>query len=323
MPSEATIKQKIINWAAGFPGVSGTNVGSGFSGTSTAGSLPGMPRAGRWTRNDVTGHLFTNLPSAGNAFMPSHPRVNRQPFEERFFQKPGISGDRPGTDAATIEVALVTNPNFIVVGTNATSALCTFNASGGVKLTTAGANNDQEILAVATTTNASGWKLATMTPAECPTFEQVVVTSSVITSQKVFSGLKLTNTPLAATDDDQAYFLYDTGNTDSTSAVNWIAVMSVAGTDHFVDTGVVVAASTKYHFMIQVDPNGIPYMFINGNMVAFGLGKVAGTSGVGVTTSAGALTAAAALQPFCGVQALTAAARNASFRYVYCEKNIV
>ena len=68
--------------------------------------------------------------------------------------KPGLNADILSTTEATREIA---DPYFEVLGTNMTSALCTFNAEGGVTLTTAGADADQAILAPHLDANQSAW----------------------------------------------------------------------------------------------------------------------------------------------------------------------
>jgi hypothetical protein len=129
----------------------------------------------------------------------------------------------------------------------------------------------------------------------------------------IYAGLKLTATHVTATDDDQAYFLYDTGNTNSVSATNWQFCTSRGGTDTFVDTGVAVAASTDYDLLIQVDGNRCPRAYINGVLVAVGGGTATGTA----TGSTNVLTDAITFLKSFGVKSLaTASSKSASFHPV-------
>ena len=60
-----------------------------------------------------------------------------------------------------------------------------------------------------------------------------------------WAGLKLTNTPVYATDADQAYFLYssndDTGSLTTNGKLHF--VYSVGGTDYITDLGIAVAVA--------------------------------------------------------------------------------
>jgi hypothetical protein len=89
------------------------------------------------------------------------------------------------------------------------------------------------------------------------------------------------------TDDDQVKFSYLQG-TDT----NWQANVSIGGTDTTADSGVLVTASSVYHFAIRIDRDRLARFYINNRLVH-------------VTT---ALTDAIDLLPYLGVQAGTATA---------------
>jgi hypothetical protein len=101
--------------------------------------------------------------------------------------------------------------------------------------------------------------------------------------------LKLTNTEAVATDDDQAFFRFD-----STDDTTWKCVSSVAGTDTSADSGLTVAANTTYHLRIEIDSDRKAHFFINDDEVAI----------------SAALTNDVDLIPYVGVQGDTTAAKT-------------
>ena len=108
------------------------------------------------------------------------------------------------------------NRNFEVLGTNMTSELCTFNTSGGITMTTAGGANDQAILAPHLDTNQTSWT-STLFGTHNELEFQTSVSIDSISNSTFWVGLKLTNTPVIATDADQAFFVFDTQNKTSAS----------------------------------------------------------------------------------------------------------
>ena len=61
------------------------------------------------------------------------------------FTKPGLNANID--QASTVEVQRALNRNWEALGTNMTTALCTFNTtSAGIVATTAGADQDQAII---------------------------------------------------------------------------------------------------------------------------------------------------------------------------------
>ena len=160
----------------------------------------------------------------------------------------------------------VANKDFEVLGTNMTTALCTFSATGGITLTTAGASADSAIVLPHLSTNQSAWKSTLWVTDSSPSFGAKIVTGASIASTSIWSGFKLTNTPVTATDDDQAFFRLD----DATNGGRWQAVYSIAGVDVAYDTGVSSAASTAYSLEISIDAARVPKFFINGDHVCTG-----------------------------------------------------
>lgn len=200
--------------------------------------------------------------------------------------KPSINAD---INSATEAVREIADPDFEVLGTNGTSALSTFYAEGGITFTTAGADNDQMILVPHLDANQSAWEQVTWGTDQETIWECMVRTTATITSMTIWAGLKLTNTSVTATDDNQAFFRYAA----ATNSGRWQALYSIGGTDTAVDTGIAVAASTSYRLRVAIDASRIARFYINGVLVA----------------TSTALTDTTDLKPYIGVQANTGAAR--------------
>jgi hypothetical protein len=187
---------------------------------------------------------------------------------------PGLTADLipasadDGNDGATkAEIALmnVTNTDFEILGTNASSDDVTYDADGGILFTTDGADGDGIILLPHLTAGQSPWSGTTWGTENDVIWECSIRTGAAITNSIIWAGLKLTNTDVIATDDDQAYFRYENG----INSGKWQTVDSATDVDNAQDSGVTVAVSTVYHLKIVVI-SLIPYYYINGVLVATG-----------------------------------------------------
>lgn len=174
--------------------------------------------------------------------------------------KPGLNADMASGTEATREVA---DPDFEILGTNGTSALCTFNAEGGITLTTAGADGDQMILLPHLDTNQTAWTNVTWGTDRKTEWEAHIQSGGSIASSNVWAGLKLTNTSVTATDANQVFFRYE----DDVNGGKWQAIYSIGGVDTETDTGIAAAADTMYYFKITIDSSRIARMYINGTLV--------------------------------------------------------
>lgn len=201
--------------------------------------------------------------------------------------KPGVNGDILSATEATREIA---DPAFEVLGTNAVSGSTAINAEGGVTLTTAGASGDQVIVAPHLDASQTAWSAVTWGTDKATAWECRIRTGAAITDCVIWAGLKLTNTSVVATDNDQAFFRY----APATNSGKFQAVYSIGGTDVSADTGVTVAVSTAYHLRIEIDASRVPRFYINGVLVATGT----------------ALTNTTDLIPYVGVEASAAAAKT-------------
>lgn len=198
-------------------------------------------------------------------------------------------------------VGVAANLDWELQGTNAANSNVNFADGGGIVLTTAGADNDQMILAPHADTKQTGlanWKWNTN---DRVGFACRIKTDAVITGALIVAGLGLTAAMDEGTDDDQILFTYDTDNSDTTFKVN----VSIDGSDEEYDTGVTVAADTDYILEMKIDGQRIPRFWIDGVPV----GPIEGNL-------SDPLAADHDLKPYVGVQALTGAARALGVRAI-------
>lgn len=127
--------------------------------------------------------------------------------------------------------------------------------------TASAADNDEALYFPLAT---SGWNVS-MAPSTSVInyWETIVRTPSSLATTMIWAGLKLTGTGVVATDDDQAYFLYD----PDISTTTWRCVSSVNGTDTTASSGVTIAASTTYRLGIVIGTDLKARFYINGTLV--------------------------------------------------------
>jgi len=262
----------------------------------------------------------------------SDPAMDARRFylEEWFLQRPGLNANID--QASTVEVQRALNRNWEALGTNMTTALCTFaTTSAGILATTAGADQDQAIITPHLDTAATAWAGCLWGTENSVHFETSIMLPA-LDNQKVWAGLKLTNDQLVATDDDQAYFKYQTDATNSEAFTDfsvWHFVHSIGGTDYITALPVTVAANTPYHLKIEIDSDRKATIFINGVQynVANTAGSTGGTTatavqpGVQVTKTA-ALTDDVDFIPYVGIEAGAAAAEAVNVHHVCMSRNV-
>jgi len=202
--------------------------------------------------------------------------------------KPSLNADIQNAAEGT---RMIADPDFEVIGTNMTSALCTFNAEGGITLTTAGADGDEAILQPHQDANQTAWKQVTWGTDQETVWECLLKTGANITNAIIWAGLKLTSAEAKGTDNDAVYVRYE----DDVSGGVWEVEDSIGGVDVVTNTGLAVAVSTKYRIKIVIGADRIARVYINGALVR--------------TTAA--LTNATDLIPYIGVAADGAAAAKA------------
>ena len=275
---------------------------------------------------DSTTGLISDRTQSGDA---AHD-TRRYYLYESFLQRPALNAvaSAPLTDAdataaandAIIVARAIASRNFEVLGTNMTTALCTFNAtSAGIVLTTATADEDQAILAPHLDTNQSAWQV-TKWGTENQVDWECSINPNAIDNQKLWAGLKLTNDQLVATDDDQAYFKFQTDATNSEAFTDFTKlhfVHAIGGTDYISQLPITVAANTIYHLRIQINSARQAAIFVNGIQynVTSTSGSTGGTAVTTGTTRTAALTDDVDLIPYIGIEAGAAAAEAVDVHY--------
>jgi hypothetical protein len=273
------------------------------------GSRSGLPAVGEAAKAPP-GHLFvdwvdsswfTNEGTPDSALYTGPGRHHS--LIERFEKRPALNAvialDETSNAAAYLARNLA-NKDWEAQGTNMTTALATFADGGGVKLTTAGAADDQAIITPHLDTNQSAWAAWKWNTNDECIFECVIEIGDVTELQTIFAGFKLTNAAVIATDNDQAAFFFS-GN-DAT----WSCVSSNNGTDDTTVSSVAVASSINYHLKIVVDSARVPRFYVNGVLAATG----------------DALKADVDLKPFIGIHASDNTEPFIIVRCVRCGKTL-
>ena len=251
--------------------------------------------------------------------------ARRAYLEEDFMQRPGINANID--QVSTVEVQRALNRNWEALGTNMTTALCTFATTGaGVLVTTATADQDQGILLPHLDTAATAWA-GTLWGTENSVHFETSLQIPALDNQKVWTGLKLTNDQLVATDANQMFFKYQTDATNSeafTDFTKWHFVHSIGGTDYISVLPITVAINTPYHFKIEVDSDRKAAIFVNGIQynVTTTAGSTGGTAVTTGTTKTAALSNDVDLIPYVGIEAGAAAAEAVNVHYVACSRSV-
>jgi hypothetical protein len=253
-------------------------------------------------------------------------------LEEWFNRRPGLNANLDA--ASTVEVQRTLNYDWEALGTNMTSALVTFGATtGGILATTAGADQDQAIICphldndgTADTGAITAWS-GCQWGTENETHWETSIMLPAIDNQNVWAGLKLTNAPELATDDDQAYFNFltdaDNSGQSFTDFTKLHFVYSVGGTDYISQLPITVAANTPYHLKIKIDSDRKATIFVNG--IQYNVTQTSGsTGGTAVTavqpstvaTKSLALTNDVDFIPYNGIEANAGAAEALNTHFV-------
>lgn len=210
----------------------------------------------------------------------------RKVLVENFKQLPSLNAS----------IGVSTNLDFEILGTNASADDVTYDATNaGILLTTDGADNDQIIILPHLDTNQTAWTGTKWGTENQVIWEAAIKTGASVATVLIWAGLKLTNTPTIATDDDQVFFRFSTDDTNTT----WRCISSVGGVDTNTNSAVTVAADTQYYFKIEIDSDRKANFYINGDRVH----------------RTGALTNDVDLIPYIGVQSLSAAADTLIVNY--------
>ena len=274
--------------------------------------------------------LFTETTSTGldsdRTLGTTAKDARRVYLDEWFLQRPGLNANID--QVSTVEVQRALNRNWEALGTNMTTALCTFaGTSGGVKATTAGADQDQAIITPHLDTAATAWA-GCLWGTENSVHWETSIQLPAIDNQNVWAGLKLTNAPELATDADQAYFQFLTDADNSGQAFTDFTklhfVHSINGTDFISQLPITVAADTIYHLKIEIDSDRKAAIFVNGIQynVSSTSGSTGGTAVTTGTTKSGALKNDVDLIPYNGIEANAGAAEALITHYICMSRNV-
>jgi len=265
------------------------------------------------SENSTTGEISDNTSTS-----VSTRDTRRYYLSESWKKRPALNAvlntafsDADATAAANTAIRLaekVANKDFEILGTNMTTALVTFDSDrAGIIITTAGADQDQAIIAPHLDTNQTswtsvGWGTENQVEWEC------AISTNAIDNQKWWAGLKLTNDQLVATDANQAFFKFQTDATNSEAFTDYTLlhfVHSIAGTDYISALPITVAANTLYRLKITIDSNRKASIFVNGIQynVTTTSGSTGGTAVTTGTTPTAALTNDINLIPYIGIEA--------------------
>ncbi len=250
--------------------------------------------------------------------------TRRYYLEEWFKQLPKLNAvniiDPDADDASALALHVSANKDFEVLGTNMTSALSTRNSTAaGIVLTTAGADQDQAILAPHLDSNQTAWT-GTLWGTENQVSWECSLNTNAIDNQKLWAGLKLTNDQLIATDANQAFFKFQTDATNSEAFDDYTLlhfVHSIGGTDYISALPITVAANTNYHLKIEFDSARKMSIFVNGQQynITSTSGSTGGTAVTTGTTKSAAMTDDIDLIPYIGIEAGAAAAEAVDVHY--------
>ena len=243
---------------------------------------------------------------------------DRYYLEEYFAQLPGINADLVNTTETTAQPV---NKNFEILGTSGTSALATRSTTrAAMTITTAATDETQMIVAPHLDAKQTAWTSVLWGTENQVEWECSVTTAANIADVKIWAGLKLTNDQLNTTDDDQAFFKFQTDATNSETFTDFTLLhfcYSLAGTEYVSALPITVAASTNYHLKIKFDSNRQMAIFVNG--VQYSVTGTAGTAGTAVAAGSGlslAMTDNVDLIPYIGIEAGTGTAKALDVHFV-------
>jgi len=211
-----------------------------------------------------------------------------------------------GPPQANADIAVDADLQWEIQGTNATSLSSAVHAEGGgIRMVTAGADDDQVILFPHADTQQGSIADLNFATDDEPAFAASITTGDAITLSTIYAGFVLTSAVDETTDANQAKFTYDTDDSDA----NWQANWSIAGTDTEIDTGISVEADTNYLLVLRINSS---------REAQFLIGK--GDSPLEIVATSGSLTTGVDLVPYVAVQARTGAARHIELRRLSLSK---
>ena len=141
------------------------------------------------------------------------------------------------------------NRDFKVFGTNMTTTLCEFNTNNpGILIKTAGADQDQAIIAPHTSSHSietswtnTKWGTENQLEWEC------AINIPVVTDVKVWAGINLSSEQLLESNNDKLFFKFQTDSTNSETFTDFTKlhfIHSIAGTHYVSELPITVEADT-------------------------------------------------------------------------------
>jgi hypothetical protein len=224
-------------------------------------------------------------------------QLERKTFQDKF---------EVGVPQTSANVGVDASLNWILGGTNAVSlTAATHSTGGGLKLLTAGADDDQVIVLPHDDASQSAVNDINWGTDDEGAFHICVETDTSVAAIQIQAGFSLTSVMDETTDNEAAMFTF---NTDTSGESTWQANTSINGTDAQYDTGVTVKASSKYHLKIKIGTD---------RKARFYVGDADGSySSMKLVATGLAHTTAIDLVPYFGIQALTGAAKTLYVRSV-------
>ena len=220
--------------------------------------------------------VYQDLQNAETAAMLGEPLLYRFQLEwtPGRFGLPGIDADltpasaddlADGATQAELDLMNMTDKEFELLGTNCVSACSTYNAEGGITITTTAADADQVIVLPHLNVTQTGWTGVTWGTDQQTRWSCRIRTGTAaqLADCIIWAGLKLTNPAVTITDADQVFFRYE----NDVNNGEWQAVNSIGGVDDAHDTNWALAAATEYHLLIDIDDQRVARFFIDGVLV--------------------------------------------------------
>lgn len=190
---------------------------------------------------------------------PESVLTDRLELEEYFLQPPGINGD----------IAVAYNLDFEVkesaasAGT-AASTDCVIFADGGITLGCQnGDDTDDCVLQPHLDTTQTAWAATNWGTDNEIEFETLITPRTSLAEAVIFAGLKLTSTPVIATDDDSILVRYE----DDVNSGKLQTNISVGGTDTTVSTDFEVGLEVPIRVRITLDAAETARIYIDGVLV--------------------------------------------------------
>ena len=224
------------------------------------------------------------------------------------------------------------NPFYIISGTG--HPTCDYDISSGytgAKFITSTSSGDQIIVHPNVSSNHSPLSLGVLNTSRKIEFETSIILPSIATDFSMFTGLKLTATPLVSTDAScQAMFVFGSstpliagesfvGNTDGD---NLYFVYSKASTTYITKLGLKLVANRVYNLKIVINKQRKITIFVNG--IQYGLTSEASTFGSNATNNYDesiALSENIALYPMIGLENTSTNSRGIVVNYIKCSRD--